>query len=281
MRAAVLGHPVAHSLSPVLHGAAYRELGLTGWRYDAVELESASLAEFVEGMDDDWAGLSLTMPLKQIVLPLLDTVSSLATAVGVANTVTFGGPTSDGRRERRGDNTDVAGIVTALAEAGVTRVGSGCVLGGGATAASAVAALAGLGCRAPRVHVRSTARAGVVTAAAARLGVDVHLLGFDRAADALSADLVVSTVPGDGAAGLAAAVADAGAGRAMPVLLDVVYAPWPTALARAWEARGGQVVGGFEMLLHQAAAQVRMMTGRDAPVEAMRAAGLAALAVRA
>ncbi len=86
MRAAVLGRPIAHSLSPVLHRAAYAALGLD-WTYDAVEVGADGLPAFLEHLGDDWAGLSLTMPLKHAVLPLLATCSELATAVAAANTV--------------------------------------------------------------------------------------------------------------------------------------------------------------------------------------------------
>lgn len=280
-RAAVLGSPIAHSLSPTLHRAAYEALGLTRWRYDAIEVAEDGMAAFLAGLDPSWAGLSLTMPLKRVVRPLLAAESDLARAVGAVNTVTFGpaGPV--------GDNTDVHGIVAALAEAGVRSAGTAAVLGGGATACSAAAALRDLGVRAPRVHVRSAGRSGDVVAAGERLGVDVRLAGLD-AADVVSAApaVVVSTLP----AGAADALADALAaglvapavrdGAPPPVLLDVVYAPWPTALARAWAGAGGPVVSGLAMLLHQAAEQVRLMTGLEPPVPAMRTAVEAEVARR-
>ncbi len=215
------------------------------------------LRAFLDGLDDSWAGLSLTMPLKQDVLPLLDEVSALARATGAANTVVLG-PAG-----RTGDNTDVHGIVAALAEAGVDRVADAAVLGGGATAASALAALARLGCRAPVVLVRDLDRAGPLRAAARRLGVEpvLEVLAPHRLRQA---DVVVSTLPRGAADGLAPLVSGAPG-----VLLDVVYDPWPTPLAAAC---GGVVVSGAAMLLHQAAAQVELMTGLPAPVEAMRRA---------
>ena len=226
-----------------------------------MELRPEQLPGWLGQLGPEWAGLSLTMPLKQTVLPLLDEVGELAAATGAANTVVL-----DGGR-RRGDNTDVGGIVAALREAGCVSAGHGVVLGGGATAASALAALAELGDRAPRVLVRDPSRTGPLRAAAARLGVHPRVRGLGELAEALAGDpdVVVSTLP-------------AGAADALPlgppqprraVLLDVVYAPWPTALARAWH---GPVVGGAAMLLHQAARQVELMTGRPAPLEAMRAA---------
>ncbi len=261
MRAAVLGSPIGHSLSPVLHRAAYDALGLA-WTYDAIEVRPEDLATFLDSLDERWAGLSLTMPLKQTVLPLLDTVSELVVGTGAANTVL--------RRDGalRGENTDVDGIVEALREAGVTAVSRSVVLGGGATAASALAALQRLGDAAPTVLVRSVARAEPLLAAAARLGVHPVLGPLEPRALA-PVDVVISTAP--------AGALDAFAGQLvlsgqLPVLLDVVYAPWPTALGSAYAGAGGTVVGGAVMLLHQAAAQVALMTGRPAPLDAMRAA---------
>jgi shikimate dehydrogenase len=263
-RAAVLGSPVAHSLSPVLHRAAHEALGLRGWRYDAVECAEAGLAGLVGGLDETWAGLSLTMPLKKAVLPLLTGVSALAAEVGGANTVIF----RDGGRH--GENTDVHGIAEALREAGVRAPGDATILGGGATASSALAALRELGLDKATVVVRDLGRAGDVLGAAGRLGVAVALRTFDRLVP--DTGLVISTLPSGAADAFAARLAG------VPAVLDVVYAPWPTPLALAVRGAGGTVVGGFPMLLHQAARQVELMTGvAGAPVEAMRSAGEAEL----
>ncbi len=280
MRAAVLGSPVAHSLSPALHSAAYRQLGLTGWSYDRVELVEDALPSFLDGLGADWAGLSLTMPLKQAVIPLLDQISPLAAALGVVNTVTFSRSVPDpgadtdlldpSVRARRGDNTDVVGIERALRAAGVADAGSAVVLGAGATAGSAVAALHMLGCEQVLVCARSQARAVTVRQAGDRLGVQVLVSALDQAEAAVAgADVVVSTVP---AGGLDAMAGSLRPGRPGAVLLDVVYHPWPTVLAAAWEAAEGAVVAGVEMLLHQAAEQVRLMTGLAPDLVAMRAA---------
>ncbi|RJL33959.1 shikimate dehydrogenase [Bailinhaonella thermotolerans] len=265
-RAAVLGSPIAHSLSPVLHRAAYAGMGLDGWSYEAIECDEERLPALLDSLDGSWAGLSLTMPLKRAVLPLLDSVSDLAVQVGGANTVIFEG----GRR--RGENTDVHGIVRALEEAGVTAPSSAVVLGGGATACSALAALREMGLSRAVVAVRDLARAGEARAAADRLGVRIEVRTLDETA--FDADLVVSTVPAGAADAHAVPVA-----AAAKAVFDVVYAPWPTPLAMAVAERGGVVVGGFPMLLHQAVRQVELMTGRaDVPVEAMRRAGQARLA---
>ena len=163
-RAAVLGSPIEHSLSPVLHTAAYAALGLAHWSYTAIECDEAGLPALIASCDGQWAGLSLTMPLKRAVLPLLDRTEPLAVEAGGANTVVFAGG------ERHGYNTDVPGMVAALAEAGVTAPPGGTILGAGATACAALAALRATGLTSAVVLVRDRARAGDLLAAAGRLG---------------------------------------------------------------------------------------------------------------
>ncbi|WP_406509453.1 shikimate dehydrogenase [Streptomyces sp. NBC_00212] len=270
-RAAVLGSPIAHSLSPVLHRAAYAELGLGHWSYDRFEVGEADLSRFFAGLDTSWAGLSLTMPLKRAVMPLLDAVSATAASVEAVNTVVF---TDDGRR--LGDNTDIPGMIAALGERGVTRVDSAAVLGAGATASSALAALARICTGQVTAYVRSEARAEEMRGWGERLGVDVRTADWSRAADAFAAPLVIATTP----AGTTDALAEAVPERP-GTLFDVLYEPWPTALAAAWSGRGGAVVGGLDLLVHQAVLQVEQMTGcPTAPLDAMRKAGEAALAAR-
>jgi shikimate dehydrogenase len=294
-RAAVLGRPVSHSQSPALHRAAYAALGLTDWQYEALDVGVDELPAVLAGMDREWAGLSVTMPLKQAVIPLLDDVTPLAAAVGAVNTVVVE-PSADARDRStgvtprgdrasgvtlrgdnstgvtlRGYNTDVAGLVAAAREAGVGRVERACVLGAGATGASALAALAELGCRTPTVQLRSPGRGAELVAAARRLGVQPVLVEWGHQPSLLGSDLVISTVPAGATDTLAALVPGSVGGR-RGTLLDVVYDPWPTPLVAAWSAGGGAVVDGMAMLLHQAAAQVALFTGRTAPVAAMRAA---------
>jgi shikimate dehydrogenase len=273
-KAAVLGSPIAHSLSPALHRAAYQALGLDGWCYAAIECDEARLPGLLDECGPDWAGLSLTMPLKRAVLGLLDHAEPLALEVGAANTVVFAGGA------RHGHNTDVPGMISALTEAGLPEPGSSplpasvLILGAGATACSALAAVRGLGTREVTVAVRDTHRAAGLRAAASRLGLAVALIPFDTPGDA-APDLLISTVP--------AGAADIHSERILArtlvprFVLDVVYHPWPTPLAIAAQQSGAVVAGGFGLLLHQAAEQVSLMTGLAAPVEAMRAAGLAAL----
>jgi shikimate dehydrogenase len=279
MRAAVLGSPIAHSLSAVLHTAAYAELGLAGWSYQAIECTADGLPGLLAGCGEDWAGLSLTMPLKRAVLPLLDKIDPLAADVGGANTVTFAG------RVCRGHNTDVPGMIAALAAAGVTAAdisaaGPALILGGGATACSALASLRGLGAAGATVAVRDPARAANLLAAADRLGMAVRLTAFgEEEYSGRAPGLLISTVPAGAADGYAGRMLRAG-GAPMAVL-DAVYHPWPTRLAAAAATAGAVTVSGFELLLHQAGPQVQLMTGRPAPLEVMRAAGLAELARRA
>jgi shikimate dehydrogenase len=270
-RAAVLGSPVAHSLSPVLHTAAYAALGLDGWSYTAIECDEAGLPALLASCGPEWAGLSLTMPLKRAVLPLLDRADPVAVEVGGVNTVVFEGGA------RHGYNTDVSGMVAALAEAGVAAQAGVTVLGAGATAHAALAALREAGLASAEVLVRDRARAGDLLATANRLGVRVELRPFG--AGVRSGDLLVSTVPAGAADFYAERTWRHSPGPA--AVLDVVYDPWPTPLAQAAARSGAVVVSGFDLLLHQAARQVELMTGiRPAPLEQMRAAGQAELARR-
>jgi shikimate dehydrogenase len=310
MKAAVLGSPVAHSLSPVLHQAAYAELGLAGWSYQGLECTEADLPALLTGCGPDWAGLSLTMPLKRTVLPLLDWTAPLVTEVGCANTVVFTG----GRKH--GHNTDVPGMTAALAGAGVTGPGvagpglagpgaagpgpagpgpagpgpagpgsagpgPALILGGGATACSALACLRGIGLAEATVAVRDPSRATELLAVAGRLGMQVHLVTLGAPGPGWR--LLISTLPAGAADAYAEQILQAGATGAEGQLtvLDVVYHPYPTRLVTTAEQAGAAVVGGFEFLLQQAGPQVELMTGQPAPLEAMRAAGLAELARRA
>jgi shikimate dehydrogenase len=299
-RAAVLGSPISHSLSPALHHAAYRALGLSNWLYDAHDVQAAGLPRFVSGLSPQWAGLSLTMPLKEAAFEVADEVSDLAREVGAINTLIR---RPDGGW--RGENTDVYGVSQALREAGCEHVTSSVVLGSGATARSVVAALATLGCVKVTFAVRSAARQETL-AQARRAGLQVAVVGLGQLADLLGdAPVVVSTLPANAlpASALPASALPASAlpASAQPVsarpvnalkggelprgsgptghlLLDVVYTGWPTPLARTFEEAGAAAVSGLEMLVHQAAEQVHLMTGLRPPVEQMRAAGLAAMA---
>lgn len=270
-RAAVLGSPIAHSLSPVLHRAAYAELGLSNWSYDRFEVDEGALPGYLEKLGAAWAGLSLTMPLKRAVIPLLDGISDTAASVQAVNTVVFA---EDGRR--LGDNTDIPGIVAALRERGVEQVDSAAILGAGATASSALAALARICTGEVVAYVRSETRAAEMRQWGEQLDVEVRTADWANAERALRAPLVIATTPAGATDALSGAVPERPA-----TLFDVLYDPWPTALAARWSAYGGAVVSGLDLLVHQAVLQVEQMTGLSpAPLDAMRKAGERALAGR-
>ena len=261
-RAGLLGRPVTHSLSPVLHRAAYAELGLD-WSYEAIDCGVAELPG-VLAERADWSGFSATMPLKHALLEVAAEIRPVAAAVGAANTL-LPGPSG-----WIADNTDVAGIVAALGEHSVAPE-SVTVLGAGGTAQAMLAALLALGVEQCTVLLRDPARSAALLATAERLGVAVSLEALAADAAALDADLVASTLPPGAADPLARR-----AWRPQQTVLDVVYAGWPTPLAAAALRGGGRVVSGALMLLHQAAVQVTLMTGKDAPVVPMRLALAAA-----
>jgi shikimate dehydrogenase len=243
----------------VLHRAAYAHLGLP-WRYEAIEVAEDDLAAFLAGLDATWRGLSLTMPLKERAALLADDRSPLVDATGAANTLLL----EPGRLSAH--NTDVAGIVAALSEAGARRGSAATVLGGGSTAASAVAALSRLAGDVV-VCVRTPTRAERLLAVASAVGVRLSVEPWERAGEHLRAPIVVATTPPGAADALADEVP-----RAPGALLDVVYDPWPTRLAQAWAEAGGVVRSGLDLLVHQAVGQVQLMTGRPVPVGVLRAA---------
>lgn len=260
MRAAVIGRPIAHSLSPLLHRAAYAALGLTDWTYDALDLGAEDLPVLLAGLGPEWRGFSVTMPCKQAAVRAADDVAPLPRLLGAANTLLH---TEDGRW--RAENTDVQGIGMALQLAGVEAVSRAAILGAGGTAAAAAVALAELGAEHVDVIVRSPDRAGEVVRVLDALGVPTAVQRMSEAS--ADAPLVVSTVPIDAQPELLHLD-----WRAEHRVFDVLYAPWPTPLAQRVAEAGGAVVSGLEVLFWQATAQVELMTGRPAPVEAMRAA---------
>jgi shikimate dehydrogenase len=251
-RLAVLGHPIAHSKSPLLHAAAYERLGLT-WRYDAIELRTDGLVDFIGSRGPVWRGLSLTMPLKREVLPLLDSADRFVQQTGSANTVLF--DQRNGQRWISGFNTDVYGIGEAFQRKGHSRLGFVQILGGGATAASAIAAVAGLGSSRVLVSVRNPDSAEHLVGLGASFGVEVAIGELrDAARPDISPDAIVSTLPN----AVESTVTFDAATRERAVLFDVAYSPWPTSLAESWYEAGGDVIGGLEMLVLQAMMQVRI-----------------------
>jgi shikimate dehydrogenase len=258
-KAAVLGSPIAHSRSPQLHLAAYRALGLDGWTYERIECDAGELPSLVSGFGPEWVGVSVTMPGKFAALRFADVRTDRAEQVGSANTLLR---TAHGWRA---DNTDVDGVMGALGAAS----GAAMVAGSGGTAPAAIVALAELGVTEITVAARNPDKAAGLVELAERVGATARfcdLSGGSVTEAVASAQVLVSTLPADVAAGYADDFATA------PVLLDAIYNPWPTPLATAVSAAGGRVIGGLQMLLHQAFAQVEQFTGLPAPRAAMAAA---------
>ncbi|TQM97037.1 shikimate dehydrogenase [Ornithinimicrobium humiphilum] len=264
----MVGSPISHSLSPLLHGAAYAALGLDGWTFTAQEVPAGGLRSYVEQLGPGWVGLAVTMPLKEEALALGTEVGPAARLAGAANTLV--------RRDGGwlADNTDVHGVVQALTEAGALAPRSATVLGGGATARSTLVALSELGVQEVTFRVRGDLRPGTA-ALAGQLGLRtrvVPLLTDPLVLDGAESQVVVSTLPPTAEPGPVLAPPDA----VTPVVMDVVYRPWPSRFATAVrEAAGGEglpVARGTGMLLHQAVRQVELMTGHNGPVAAMRAA---------
>jgi shikimate dehydrogenase len=259
-RAAVVGKPIAHSLSPVLHQAAYEALGLN-WTYSRLEASEAELPGLVATLDESWVGLSVTMPGKRAALEVATTATPRARAVGAANTLVRG---EDGWAA---DCTDIDGVTGALRAVGCSSGTAGVVLGAGGTASAALAGLAALGVPSATVVVRDVAKASAAVACGAAVGLAVTPVPWataDFAELASSASVLVNTTP---PAAVAPLVADL---SLTSCVLDVIYHPWPTPLASAVAEHGGVVATGLDMLLHQAFGQVEQFTGRAAPREAMR-----------
>lgn len=267
MRCAVLGKPIAHSLSPAMHRAAYATLGLD-WTYEAIEVAESELAGFLLGCGEDWRGLSLTMPLKRTVIGLADEVSPVAAELDVANTVRF----EAGRM--LASNTDCAGVKAALAERDITQLASARILGGGATAASVAYALASSGVTHIEFVVRNPDTVADTVAVAEKAGADVAVRLIERPLIDV-VDLLVSTVPAAAIRTRAHELVESA--RAV---FDVIYDPWPTALGKAAGAAGRPFVSGLDLLAHQAAFQVEVMTGSNIDPALLRDAALAELAAR-
>jgi shikimate dehydrogenase len=267
LRAAVLGHPISHSKSPALHHAAYSQLGI-GISYTAIDVTEQLLPSLMRQLRDQpgWRGLSVTMPLKTAMVSEVHEVRGVARTLGVVNTVAF--EEHGGSTRAIGLNTDVTGIVNAVRHAGGGTPAAPVILGGGGTAAAAVAALRDLGAGSARLFVRDPARTAEVRTAAESLGLSLEICPLAEAAKpTAAADVVISTLPPRAADGLAAEIAalkDSTSG----VLLDVAYDPWPSLVASVWEAGGGAVVPGLEMLLYQAVEQVRLFSRLDEEVNA-------------
>ncbi len=268
----MLGDPISHSLSPVLHRAGYAELALD-WAYDAHRVPSGGLATFLAGLGGQWRGLSLTMPLKGEAIDVCDRLTDRARQAGAVNTVVL---EADGARV--GDNTDLPGAAAAIRERTSIPLTSAAILGGGATARSIGLALLDLGVRSVEVLVRDEARAeetvAVLRAHPAQADVGTGRLDDDGE---LSVDIVVTTIPATAQTGSLVARC-----REVPVVFEALYDPWPTPLAASVLTGAGDriLIGGLDLLVHQAVIQFELFTGLRAPLEAMREAGRRALAGR-
>ena len=266
-RCAVLGDPIEHSLSPVLHRAGYEALGLASWTYELRQVRSGDLPWFLGTLDESWRGVSLTMPLKREALALIDARSRRAELAGGINTLvrtTYGWA---------GDNTDYPGAVAAIQERYDKPIRRAAVLGAGATAGSTGLALAELGARSITLLARDAARAeesrAVIAAHPSR--PEVLIAPFEARPDV---DALVSTIPA--IAQIAPLVA---AWCQVPMLFEVVYDPWPTPLMQSVAGVGGTVVNGLDLLVHQAVLQFELFTSQPAPLAAMRRAGEVALGI--
>ncbi|GAB2933297.1 shikimate dehydrogenase [Micromonospora polyrhachis] len=262
-RAAVLGKPIGHSLSPVIHNAGYAAVGLTGWSYVAIECAEAELPDLVAGLGPEWVGLSLTMPLKEAVLDVADEVAPVAATVGAANTLVR---RPDG--SWYADNTDVGGMVRVLTDAGVTGGATVTVLGAGGTARAALAAAAQLKADGVTVVARRPEAIDELRPAAAALGVPLSGVAWLDAPAHVTADVVISTVP----KGVADPLAGQVTWRPETVYFDALYDPWPTPLAASAAAAGCRIVSGLDLLLAQAIGQFELFTGVAAPATQMRTA---------
>lgn len=258
MKCAVWGSPIAHSLSPVLHRAAYAALRLRDWTYEARDVDETGFDAALAGLDDQWRGLSLTMPLKEAALRTASHVTATAADTGVANTLVHG------PEGWTGYNTDVHGIAVALREAGCHDPTHAMIVGSGATARSAVAALASSGTRQITFMVRSSARPETVDQAR-RAGITVSEVPMGQWS---LSDVVISTVPPVAITGLGA-FPRSDRDESPRTVLDVVYGAGRTPLQTTAAAAGWTVQEGTVMLLHQATEQVALMTGRPAPLQAM------------
>jgi shikimate dehydrogenase len=244
-RLAVLGSPIAHSLSPTIHRAAYGFLKLD-WQYDAIEVSEGGLRNFLDSCDYNWRGLSLTMPLKAEAISVCARVDPLAIQVGGANTITWD------RSVSHAHNTDVIGFRRALDGVGASDIRVVAILGGGATARAAVAAASSFA-EEITVYLRNVKRQEGLRSALGASRAELHLAPWSQAVNGLLAPLVISTTPKGANDSLAQHVPSAPG-----LLFEALYHPWPTKLVSAWEAASGGVLGGLELLVEQAVEQIRL-----------------------
>lgn len=258
--AGVAGYPIEHSLSPIIHKAGYKALGLD-WNYEKYLLKEEELFNFVSARDKELVGLSLTMPLKEKAIEISDVVTDLAKKANSANTLIF--------KENKvySGNTDVYGIVQALKTNKKLDLTNPAIIGSGATARSAVLSLNNMGAKNVMVCARNESAINQVSDLANSLGLTCQIINWNDLAKAMNASTLISTLPSQAMDKFAAL------GPENPgTLLDIAYDPWPSKVAMEWIFRRGFVVSGLEMLLHQACMQFELMTGLKAPITQMRQA---------
>lgn len=249
VKAAVLGNPIAHSLSPVLHGKAFEVLGISG-TYEAIKVESGGLSEFLRRQGQSYDYLSLTMPLKEEVLDIAKAssikVDDLAQRIQSVNTLVKSGTGWSAT------STDGSGFIKALANAGYDHFNSVLILGAGGTARAVAGALDEI---ADSVSImgRSIRRNAGIAACFRKLVPE--FIVWDDQIDLRKFDLVVNTTP-SGAADL---VAENIPSKVEGLLFDVLYKPWPTLIARRWSDGGGKVISGLELLLYQGIDQINIV----------------------
>lgn len=259
-RCAVIGSPIGHSLSPLLHRTAYRELGIADqFSYDAFEVTPETLPDFLAGLGQEWVGLSVTAPNKQALLRHGE-ADQIAAELQAGNTLILG---RDGEPNRV-YNTDVTGILAALDRAGVQQARNAVLVGNGATARSALWALVRLGVGEAVVLARDAARAHEsLDEVAARVGIALTVQPFGAPAELPAgwgsrSDLLVSTVPVLMAEELASGLVNLAR-----TVFEVVYNHYPSSLSLAADQAGVTSLDGLDLLVAQAIDQIRLMTGRD------------------
>ena len=254
LRGAVLGYPIEHSLSPALHKAAFKLLGVSG-EYSAIEVRSGGLQNFLQERGEEFDYLSLTMPLKEEALELkMDiTIDDLGRRIQSINTLV--------RREGSwsATSTDGSGFVKALNNAGYERFEKVLILGAGGTARAVAGALDEIA-NSVDVMRRSVRRSPAIAACFHK--IECNFLDWDDLANLSSYDLVVNTTP-SGAADL---VAENLSNSVNGLLFDVLYKPWPTLLGRRWSDAGGKTLGGLELLLYQGIDQLNLVTNVEGKV---------------
>lgn len=265
IKAAVLGSPISHSLSPLLHNTAYEQLGVQG-SYEAIEVNAGGLTKFMDDRDDSWTGFSLTMPLKEEAIAYAQHVDELAKRINSANTLYRDGGAW------HATSTDVLGFSQALKSHKIDIKGHVVILGAGATARAAAAACDGA---AERITVINRSLSRVAGMSEVVINSELSFLNWDDLSVLSDADLVISTAP----AGVTDSIELPN--KTSAPFFEALYKPWPTPASALWASRGGTVIDGLDLLIHQAIAQISIFTGASVDISAMytqlRGVGLAAL----